>query len=106
MDQHIYEPIHEEFRALCREFLVREAVPHHEEWERAGIVDREVWRKAGAAGLLGMDVPEEYGGGGQHDFRFNSVLVEEIITAGCTGLGFGLHNDIVAPYLTDLTTDE
>ena len=72
---------------------------------RPGIVDREVWRKAGAAGLLGMDVDEEYGGGGQRDFRFNAVLVEEIVRAGCSGLGFGLHNDVVAPYLTELTTD-
>ncbi|HEX2771328.1 MAG TPA: acyl-CoA dehydrogenase family protein [Micromonosporaceae bacterium] len=106
MEQHLYEPVHEEFRSLCREFLAREAVPHHERWEAAGIVDRDVWRKAGAAGLLGMDVDEEYGGGGQRDFRFNTVLVEEIVGAGCSGLGFGLHNDVVAPYLTDLTTDE
>ncbi len=106
MRQHLYEPVHEEFRDLCRAFLAREAAPHHADWEAAGIVDREVWRKAGAAGLLGMDVPVEYGGGGQRDFRFNAVLVEEIIAAGCTGLGFGLHNDVVAPYLTELTTDE
>jgi alkylation response protein AidB-like acyl-CoA dehydrogenase len=53
-----------------------------------------------------MDVPEEYGGGGQRDFRFNAVLVEEILAAGCTGLGFGLHNDVVAPYLTELTSEE
>jgi alkylation response protein AidB-like acyl-CoA dehydrogenase len=106
MEQHLYEPVHDDFRALCREFLAREAVPHHERWEREGIVDREVWRKAGAAGLLGMDVPAEYGGGGQADFRFNAVLVEEIIAAGATGLGFGLHNDIVGPYLTDLTGEE
>jgi alkylation response protein AidB-like acyl-CoA dehydrogenase len=106
MEQHLYEPVHEEFRSLCREFLAREAVPHHERWEAAGIVDRDVWRKAGAAGLLGMDVDEEYGGGGQRDFRFNAVLVEEIVGAGCSGLGFGLHNDVVAPYLADLTTDE
>jgi alkylation response protein AidB-like acyl-CoA dehydrogenase len=106
MQQHLYQPEHEEFRALCRQFLAREAVPYHDEWEAAGIVDRDVWRKAGAAGLLGMDVPEEYGGGGQRDFRFNAVLVEEVIAAGCTGLGFGLHNDVVAPYLTDLTTEE
>jgi alkylation response protein AidB-like acyl-CoA dehydrogenase len=104
MEQRLYEPIHEEFRALCREFLVREAVPHYDAWERAGIVDREVWRKAGAAGLLGMDVDEEYGGGGQRDFRFNAVLVEEIVGNGCSGLGFGLHNDVVAPYLTELTS--
>jgi alkylation response protein AidB-like acyl-CoA dehydrogenase len=106
MEQHLYEPIHEEFRALCREFMTREVVPHHHEWEKAGIVDRDVWRRAGSAGLLGMDVPEEYGGGGQRDFRYNAVLVEEIIGAGATGLGFGLHNDVVAPYLTELTTDE
>ena len=79
---------------------------HHASWEKAGIVDRDIWRKAGAAGLLGLDVDEEYGGGGQRDFRLNAVLVEEIIRAGCSGLGFGLHNDVVAPYLTDLTTTE
>jgi alkylation response protein AidB-like acyl-CoA dehydrogenase len=106
MEQHLYEPEHEQFRELCRQFLAREAVPHQERWETAGIVDRDVWRKAGAAGLLGMDVPQEYGGGGQADFRFNAVLVEEIVTAGCTGLGFGLHNDVVAPYLVELTTEE
>jgi alkylation response protein AidB-like acyl-CoA dehydrogenase len=106
MEQHLYEPVHDEFRALCRSFLAREAVPHHASWEEAGLVDRAVWRKAGAAGLLGLDVPEEFGGGGQHDFRFNAVLVEEIIGAGCTGLGFGLHNDIVGPYLLSLTTGE
>jgi len=106
MEQHLYEPVHAEFRSLCREFLAREAVPHHAAWEKAGLVDREVWRKAGAAGLLGLDVDEEYGGGGQRDFRFNAVLVEEIIRAGCSGLGFGLHNDVVAPYLTELTTPE
>jgi alkylation response protein AidB-like acyl-CoA dehydrogenase len=106
MQQHLYQPVHEEFRALCRQFLAREAAPYHDEWEAAGIVDRDIWRKAGAAGLLGMDVPEEYGGGGQRDFRFNAVLSEEVVAAGCAGLGFGLHNDVVAPYLTDLTTEE
>ncbi|WP_432836320.1 acyl-CoA dehydrogenase family protein [Dactylosporangium sp. CA-092794] len=106
MEQHLYEAEHRAFRDLCREFLAREAVPHNDEWEQAGIVDREVWRKAGAAGLLGMDVPEEYGGGGQKDFRFNAVLVEEIMAAGAFGLGFGLHNDVVAPYLTELTTHD
>ena len=106
MEQHLYEPVHAEFRALCREFLAREAVPHHTEWEKAGLVDREIWRKAGKTGLLGLDVDEEYGGGGQRDFRFNAVLVEEIIRAGCSGLGFGLHNDVVAPYLTELTSED
>jgi long-chain-acyl-CoA dehydrogenase len=106
MEQHLYEAQHEEFRDLCRQFLAREAVPHNEEWEKAGIVDRAVWRKAGAAGLLGLDVDEAYGGAGQRDFRYNAVLVEEIIAAGASGLGFGLHNDVIAPYLTELTTEE
>ncbi|MFC7545473.1 acyl-CoA dehydrogenase family protein [Plantactinospora sp. GCM10030261] len=106
MEQHLYESVHEEFRSLCREFLAREAVPRHAEWEAAGIVDRGVWRAAGAAGLLGPDIDEEYGGGGQRDFRFNAVLVEEIVASGCSGLGFGLHNDVIAPYLTELTTPD
>jgi alkylation response protein AidB-like acyl-CoA dehydrogenase len=106
MDQHLYGSEHEDFRQLCRSFLAREAVPHHEDWERAGIVDREVWRRAGAAGLLGMDVDAGYGGGGEPDFRFNAVLDEEIVAAGVTGLGFGVHNDVVAPYLTGLTTPD
>lgn len=92
---------------MCATFLRREAVPFHDQWEHDGIVDRDVWRKAGKAGLLGLDVDEAYGGGGQAgDFRFQCVLLEEIVRAGCSGLGFGLHNDVVAPYLTDLTTPE
>ncbi|MDW5323855.1 acyl-CoA dehydrogenase family protein [Plantactinospora sp. KLBMP9567] len=106
MEQHLYEPVHDEFRELCRAFLAREAVPYHDRWEADGIVDREVWRRAGAAGLLGMDIPEEYGGGGQRDFRFNAVLVEEVVASGCSGLGFGLHNDVVAPYLSELATGD
>ncbi len=107
MRQHLYEPVHEEFRDLCAAFLAREAVPYHDQWEHDGIVDRDVWRKAGKTGLLGMDVAEEYGGGGQpDDFRFQCVLVEEVVRSGCSGLGFGLHNDVVAPYLTDLGTPE
>jgi alkylation response protein AidB-like acyl-CoA dehydrogenase len=106
MEQRLYEPVHEEFRGLCRAFLAREAVPHHAAWEKAGLVDREVWRRAGSTGLLGLDVDPEYGGAGQRDFRFNAVLVEEIVRSGCSGLGFGLHNDIIAPYLTDLTSED
>jgi alkylation response protein AidB-like acyl-CoA dehydrogenase len=106
MQHYLYESTHEDFRSLCRDFLAREVVPFHATWEKAGIVDRDIWRKAGAVGLLGLDVPSEYGGGGQRDYRFNAVLAEEIARTGCTGLGFGLHNDVVAPYLTDLTTPE
>ena len=57
-------------------------------------------------GLLGIDVDEQYGGGGVRDFRYNAVLVEEMVRIGASGLGFGLHNDVVGPYLLDLATDE
>jgi alkylation response protein AidB-like acyl-CoA dehydrogenase len=102
----LYEAEHEAFRAMVRDFLAKEVVPHHPAWEEAGIVDRSVWLKAGEQGLLGMDVPEEYGGGGVKDFRYNAILSAEITRVGASGLGFTLHNDVVAPYLLDLATDE
>jgi alkylation response protein AidB-like acyl-CoA dehydrogenase len=102
----LYEAGHEAFRAMVRDFLAKEVVPHHAAWEEAGMVDRSVWLKAGEQGLLGMDVSEEFGGGGVKDFRYNAVLAAEISRVGASGLGFTLHNDVVAPYLTDLCTDE
>jgi len=106
MQRTLFEPEHDAFRDTVRTFMQRHVEPHHADWEKAGIVDREVWVEAGKQGLLGTDVPEEYGGGGVVDFRYNVVLDEEITRIGATGLGFGLHNDIVAPYLTTLGTDE
>ena len=106
MERNIFEADHDAFRETVRTFCEKEIAPHHEQWEKDSIVPRELWLKAGELGLLGFMMPEEYGGGGIHDFRFNAVLVEEIVGAGASGLGFGLHNDVVAPYLTDLTTEE
>jgi alkylation response protein AidB-like acyl-CoA dehydrogenase len=106
MRRDLFEPEHDAFRELVRRFLADAVVPHHGQWEREGIVPREVWQAAGEIGLLGTNMPEEYGGGGQDDFRFNVAVAEEIVAAGATGLGFGLHNDVVGPYLRDLTTDE
>jgi alkylation response protein AidB-like acyl-CoA dehydrogenase len=100
------EAEHEAFRAMVRDFLAKEVVPHHAAWEEAGIVDRSVWRKAGGQGLLGMDVPEEFGGGGVKDFRYNAILSAEISRVGASGLGFALQNDVVAPYLIGLTSAE
>jgi alkylation response protein AidB-like acyl-CoA dehydrogenase len=102
----LYEAEHEAFRAMVRDFLAKEVVPHHAAWEEAGMVDRSVWLKAGEQGLLGMDVAEEFGGGGVNDFRYNAVLAAEVSRVGASGLGFTLHNDVVAPYLTELCTDE
>jgi len=106
MQRTLFEPEHDAFREMVRAFMERSVAGRHPEWEKAGIVDRAVWLEAGKQGMLGMDVPEGYGGGGVADFRYNVVLDEEIIRVGATGLGFGLHNDIVGPYLLSLTTDE
>jgi len=102
----IYEAEHEDFRVTARAFMEREVAPFHDQWEKDGIVPRELWTKAGEAGLLGFDVPEEYGGPGVDDFRFNAVLIEEITRIGASGPGFTLHNDITVPYLLHLGTEE
>ena len=102
----LYEQEHEDFRAGVIAFLARECVPHHEKWEAAGIVDREVWRKAGEQGLLGLQLDEEYGGGGTSDYRFNAVIVEEMAKRGVYGCAFPLFNDMIVPYLVSSANDE
>jgi alkylation response protein AidB-like acyl-CoA dehydrogenase len=101
-----YEQEHEDFRQTARAFLEREVRPFHDQWEKDGQVDREVWRKAGAAGLLCFDVDERYGGAGVKDFRYNVVLTEEITRAGASGVGFPVHNDVIVPYISALANDE
>ena len=93
----VYREDHEQFREQARRFFEREVVPFHAQWERDGIVPKEVWRKAGREGLLNTLLPEPYGGGG--DFGHAAVLIEEVARTGASGLGFALHSDIVAPYL-------
>ena len=100
------EPEHDAFRDMVRGFVAKEVVPHHDAWEAAGIVDRGLWLEAGKQGLLGTDVPEQYGGGGVTDFRYNCVIGEELTAVGASGVGFTLHNDVMAPYLLHLTTEE
>ena len=106
MQREIFEEEHDLFRESVAAFLAREVVPHHDQWERDGIVPREVWTAAGKVGLLGLGVPEEYGGSGVKDYRFNAVVSEEICRAHASGLGFTLQNDVMAPYMVELTTDE
>ena len=86
------------FRDTCRRFFEKEVTPFHMKWEEDGIVPRELWRKAGAQGLLGMTMPEEYGGAGA-DFLYSAILIEEQGRALASGPAFSLHNDIVVPYL-------
>ena len=102
----ILEQEHEDFRAVARAFFEKEVSPHHAAWEEAGIVDRDIWRKAGERGLLCFDVDEAYGGPGIKDFRYNMVLAEESARAGASGPGFAVHTDIIVPYISALGTDE
>src|SRR5947199_3587349 len=106
MKRTIFEPEHEQFRQTARTFFEKECVPHVDEWEKAGRTSREVWLKAGEQGLLGWEVPEEFGGAGIRDFRFNAILNEEYWLTGAAGVGFAVQNDILAPYFVDLTTEE
>lgn len=96
---------HAIFRAAVRKFIENEITPFHLQWERDGIVPRAIWEKAGAAGLLGCSIPEEYGGTGA-DHLFDFVLVEELARAGITGPGFAVHNEMVMPYILAFGTEE
>ena len=102
----IYTQEHEDFRATVRTFFEREVFPFHDQWEKDGIVPRDLWLKAGEAGLLCFDVDEQYGGSGVDDFRYNVVLSEEQARCGCSGPGFSVHTDIIVPYLTSLANEE
>ena len=108
MQRTVFEAEHEMFRESARGFLEREILPHFEDWEAAGIVDKAMFRKAGRAGLLGMAIPESYGGGGVDDFRYNAVI-DEVFTAsgaGAAGMCVTLHNDICLPYFIEYCNDE
>jgi len=102
----LFTPEHDAFRQTCRQFFAEEVVPYHAQWEEAGMVPKEVWRKAGEIGLLGVNAPEEYGGLGA-DILYACVTWEEQCYAkgSPTGPGFALHSDIVMPYLVNYGTD-
>ena len=99
---------HDQFRASFRAFLDKEVRPHVDAWDESGVVDRELFATAGSHGFLAIDAPEEFGGGGVRDFRFNQIISEEIQASGTGGAGLGLtlHNDICLPYFLKLTTPE
>ncbi|MFC0447172.1 acyl-CoA dehydrogenase family protein [Rhodococcus jostii] len=106
MERTLFEPEHELFRESYRKFLAQHAEPNHAKWEEQNIVDRSLWVEAGKQGFLGMAVPEEFGGGGVRDFRYNAIITEETTRGGYSGIGFTLHNDVVAPYLLELSNEE
>ncbi len=101
----LFSPEHDAFRDAFRRFVDKEVAPHHEAWEEAGYVDRELWRKAGANGYLCPTMPEAYGGAGV-DKLYSVIQMEELARGGFTGVGFGLHSEIVAPYILHYGTQE
>ncbi len=108
MRRTLYEAEHEDYRGVVRTFVEKEISPHIAAWNEAGIVPRELYAAAGAQGLFGIAIPEQYGGAGVEDFRFNNVVLEEMAAAGVASaaLGLTLHTDICLPYFLTLTTDE
>ncbi len=106
MKRTLFDSEHDQFRDTVRSFLTKEAVPHTADWEEAGEVSRDFWTAAADQGLVGFAAPEQYGGGGLRDFRFNAVLNEEVVRTGTVGDGFSLTNDIVLPYFLDIATPE
>ncbi len=105
IERTLFADEHRMFRDAVRRFMENEVVPHHERWEEQGYVDREVWQKAGANGLLCASMPEEYGGAGA-DRLYSIVVMEETARVNATGLGFGLHSEIVAPYILHYGSQE
>ena len=103
-----YEPEHIAFAEAVRAFIDKEMVPNFLEWEQIGSAPRELFQVAGRSGFLGVAVPEEYGGGGVTDFRFNQAMNEQMAFAGVTGAGLGLtlHNDTCLPYFLTYATDQ
>ena len=103
-----YTSEHHQFREMVHDFVQQTVVPAHERWEKAGCLDRSLFIESGKLGLLAFSVPEEFGGPGVDDFRYNAIVVEELQRAGAAAeaVAISLQNDIVLPYLTDLTTTE
>jgi alkylation response protein AidB-like acyl-CoA dehydrogenase len=104
IDRTLFSTDHEAFRDSFRRFVEKEITPFHDGWEEQGYVDREVWRAAGENGFLCMTMPEEYGGAGA-DRLYSVAQMEEISRAGASGIGFGLHSEIVAPYILHYGTE-
>jgi alkylation response protein AidB-like acyl-CoA dehydrogenase len=105
IERTLFREEHDIFRESVRRFVEREIVPFHAKWEEDGVVPRELWLKAGAAGLLCCTVPEAYGGLGL-DYLFDVVVFEELWRSGASGPGFLIHTDLVATYLLSFGTEE
>ncbi len=105
IERTLFSPDHESFRDSFRRFMEKEIAPFHAEWEEQGYVAREVWNKAGENGYLCMSMPEAFGGS-EADKLYSVIQMEELARGGFTGIGFGLHSEIVAPYILHYGTPE
>ncbi len=108
MRRTLFTEEHHLYRDSFKHFLQKEVVPYYEQWEKDGIVSREMWLKAGQQGFLGLAVPEAYGGAGVDDFRYSAIMAEESARAGVVSAGMviGLHNDIILPYFITYANEE
>ncbi|GAA5129577.1 acyl-CoA dehydrogenase family protein [Haloechinothrix salitolerans] len=108
MERDLYTADHEAYRETVREFLAREVIPYHQRWETDGWIDRGVFAEAAKHGIYGLQIPEEYGGAGEPDYRFRMVAAEEIAKAHVISfaLTIALQDDLVLHYLLDLTSEE
>jgi acyl-CoA dehydrogenase len=101
----LFGPDHELFRDTVKKFIDREIAPFHDQWEKDGIVPRELWLKAGAAGMLCCTISEDYGGAGA-DYLYDVIVFEELFKSGFSGPGFLIHTDLVATYINSFGTEE
>ena len=106
MRNFIFEPEHDHFREMPISTSWPARPPHTDAWERAGLVPREFWQEAAAQGMVGFELPERFGGLDIADFGFNAVIDEEVAYTGSVGDGFTMQNDIIVPYLLELTDEQ
>ena len=101
----LFSEEHKLFRDQVKKFVETEVLPYHNEWEKKGMVTREIWEKAGAAGMLCPTVSETYGGPGA-DFLFSAIVIEELARVGASGPGFNIHSEMAAPYLSEFGNEQ
>ncbi|MGY2084133.1 acyl-CoA dehydrogenase family protein [Blastococcus sp. SYSU DS0539] len=106
MRRTVFTEDHDAFRETARRFLQKEVAPHYQEWEKAGVPDRAVYRKAAELGLINLQVPEEYGGAGEDDYRFNAAFIEESVLADCSLGSLRVHSEVALPYLLTYADEE
>ncbi|ALU69039.1 acyl-CoA dehydrogenase family protein [Rhodococcus erythropolis] len=106
MQRTVFNEDHEAFRATVRDFIAKEVTPVHEKWEEDGHPPRDFYRRLGELGVLGIQVPEEYGGGGEKSLKFNVVVAEEVAAAGASFGSQSVHTNLILPYLLEYANDE